>query len=310
MVLTRVHHVGIIAADLTKAWSVFCDGFGLAVDEHRTPWPQGRPGDYDDVTTIEIPLGEMYLEISKPNTTTSDAARFLADRNDIGGIYYVALASDDIATDVRRLTAKGVKLQKEGDQGAAVFLDRSACLGLNLQITPEDHYYVHPYYRGDGTYTGLGHVGVASRDTADTRHFWGDVVGLLEDRSTEREQGSDESQRQAGQIDDPVETLVFPLGGTVIEVVHPLRDTSGTGRFVSQRAPLGSAYHHFCLFAPDVRGAVAKGVAAGLQQIGTLPTDREAPGVGWFHPRSCLGTLVEMWGSPPSKGHMSQPSRM
>ena len=37
MTFTRVHHVGMITADLEAARHVFCDGFGLAVDEHRTP---------------------------------------------------------------------------------------------------------------------------------------------------------------------------------------------------------------------------------------------------------------------------------
>ena len=94
------------------------------------------------------------------------------------------------------------------------------------------------------------------------------------------------------------------MGGTVIEISHPTTTDSGTARLVEQRAPLGAVYHHTCPFAPDVRHFVEQAVAAGLQQIGTLPPRDQGPaGVGWFHPRTCLGMLLEVWARPPGAGH-------
>ena len=104
---------GIVTGDLEDARHALCDGLGLSIDEHRTPWPEGRPGDYDGVTTIEVPIGEMYYEVSKPNDTESGAARFLASTSGRGGMYYIAIASDDIATDVQRLMDRGVRLEGE-----------------------------------------------------------------------------------------------------------------------------------------------------------------------------------------------------
>jgi catechol 2,3-dioxygenase-like lactoylglutathione lyase family enzyme len=52
MSFTRIHHVGLVTDDLERARHVLCDGFGLAIDEHRTPWPEGRRRAADGATVI------------------------------------------------------------------------------------------------------------------------------------------------------------------------------------------------------------------------------------------------------------------
>lgn len=318
MAFTKVDHVGILVGDLEIGRHVFCDGWGLAVDEARSPWPDGRPGSFDGVTSIEIPIGEMYLEISAPNEAVSPAARFVAERR--AGVYYIALASNDLLADVRMLEARGVRLVGPWDGAGAVFLDPASTLGLRIQIVPDQGYYPHAYYRGDGTFTGMAHIGIAARSVAEIRALLGDTFGLHEDRSTER--GADpepprDAARAARAADDPVHLVEFPLGGTVLEVSVPTTDDSGTARLVANRAPLGAVWHHLCPFAPDVHRSVEKGLAAGLQQIGTVTpreqTAREdSPGmdIAWFHPRTCAGILIEIWNRPPGTEHSHQWERL
>ena len=74
MAFTRVHHVGLVTGDMENARHILVDGFGLSVDEHRTPWPQGKPG-YDGTTIVEFPVGELYYEMAKPNDTESEPAQ-------------------------------------------------------------------------------------------------------------------------------------------------------------------------------------------------------------------------------------------
>ncbi|MBF8267658.1 MAG: hypothetical protein HW388_1166, partial [Dehalococcoidia bacterium] len=226
MSITRVHHVGLVAGDLEQARHVLCDGLGLCVDEHRTPWPQGRPG-YDGTTLLEFPIGEMHYEVARPNKTESGAARFLASTNGRGGIYYVSLASDDIAADVHGLLERGVRLKEKWDGKGPVFLDPATCLGLGIQITPEEHYYVHPYFRGTGALTGMAHLGIAARDPGESRGFWGGVLGIREDTvarsggqtwEERRVQDSADLNRGARPASDPVYILEYPIGGTVIEI--------------------------------------------------------------------------------------------
>ena len=121
MAYTKVDHVGILVDDLEVGRHVFCDGMGLAVNEHRSPWPQGRTGTLDGTTSIEIPMGEMYIEISRPDDPASPAARFVAERR--AGMYYIALASNDLPGDIWALQERGVTVEGDWDGEGAAFLE-------------------------------------------------------------------------------------------------------------------------------------------------------------------------------------------
>jgi len=308
MTLTRVHHVGLVTDDLERARQVLCEGFGLAIDAHRTPWPDGRRRASDRATVLEVPIGEMYYEVAKPSDDQSDAARFLAATNGRGGIHYIALASDDPTTDLDRLAQHGVRPRAQADADGAVVLDPASCLGLDVRLVVEDHYYVHPAYRGNGAVTGMAHIGIAARSARAMRQLWGEVFGLAEDSRSAASLGRNEEPSPrtvaAGMSLDPVHLLEFPIGGSVIEVSIPTSAESGTARLVGQRAPFGAVYHHTCPYTPDVYRFMDQAEAAGLEPIGELPPpgERELV-VGWLHPRSCLGMLIEVWNRPPGPGH-------
>ena len=312
MTITRVHHVGLVNGDLEHARHILVDGFGLSVDEHRTPLPQGKPG-YEGTTILEFPIGEMYYEVARPNDSDSESAQYLASTNGRGGMYYLSLASDDIAGDIQGILSRGGKLNENWDGKSPVFLDPSTSLGLRIQITPEDNYFVHPYYKGNGVCMGMAHIGIAARDPEESRGFWGTILGAREDmaqrddgrtfaqRREEDSQASDTPRRAAN---DPVFILEYPIGGTVIEISHPTTTDSGTARLVASRATLGAVYHHTAPFAPDVHRFVDQALPAGMEQIGNIPP-REVSGtvIAWFHPRACLGMLLEPWNRPPGVEH-------
>ncbi len=312
MALTRVHHVGMVTGDLDYARHILVDGFGLSVDEHRTPLPRGRLG-YDGTTVLEFPIGEMYYEVAKPNDSESDPAHYLASTNGRGGMYYISLATNDIAGEIRRIISRGGRLLGDWDGGSPVFLDPGTSLGLRIQITPEDGYYVHPYFKGNGACMGMAHIGIAARDPEESRRFWGGILGLREDMR-ERSGGGDWEQRRAEDrrdpnrvpraADDPVYILEYPVGGCVIEISHPTTPDSGTARLVASRGTLGAVYHHTAPFAPDVHRFVEQAVSAGMEQIGSIPPrEVSTRATAWFHPRSCLGMLLEPWNRPPGIEH-------
>ncbi len=275
------------------------------MDEHRSPWPEGRAGDFKGVRSVEVPIGEMHLEIGVPVDPANPAGQLLAERR--GGMYYVSLASDNIAADVTMLTSKGIKIEGPWDGRGPVFLDPATCLGLRFQITPEDDYYVHPYFKGDGTLTGMAHIGIAARSADEIRKLLGETFGLYEDHGNEQRLEAPPARASNEPASDPVQILEFPLGGSAIEISIPLDEVSGTARLVAQRATLGAVYHHICPFALDVHRAVEGAKAAGLEQIGSIPPREESiQATAWFHPRSCAGTLVEIWNRPPGPNHFHQ----
>jgi methylmalonyl-CoA/ethylmalonyl-CoA epimerase len=297
---TKVHHVGMIIGSFDEARRVYSDGFGLAVDEQHSPLPQARPGTFDKVLTLEFPIGEMYLEVSRPLDPTSPAGRYLAERGGVGGLHHLAFASTDFARDVAALRRHGLRIADGWSGADSVFLDPSTTLGLLVEITPSDDYYPHPFYRGAGLTTGMAHIGIAAKSADDIHHLLTGVFGLQ--RGGEGRSGTPIGAR-SGPVqaaDDDVVSIEYDLGGTVLEVNIPNDTVSGTARFLAQRGPLGAAYHHICPFAPDVHAFMERGRTAGLQEIGSLPPKEAGQhGVGWFHPRSALGTLIEVWNLPP-----------
>ena len=303
MAFTRVHHVGLVVTDLEEARHVMVDGFGLSIDEHRTPWP-GVRREAEGVQTIQVPIGEIYYEINKPLSDESAAGRFLAANGGRSGMHYIAIASTDMAGDVQSLTSKGAKLQGNWNGQGPVFLDPTNTLGLLLQITPEEHYYVHPYFRGNGNVTGMAHIGMAAKSAEQVRHLWGEMFGIREDKGAERGLEPPGPGERTGAAQDPVHLVEFPLGGTVLEISIPTTEDSGTAKLVASRAVLGATWHHTCPYAPDAHRFLAQAVAAGLQQIGSVPPREQTIRVtGWLHPRSCLGMLIEVWNRPPGPEH-------
>lgn len=312
MTITRVHHVGLVNGDLEHSRHILVNGFGLSVDEHRTPYPSGKLG-YDNTTILEFPIGDMYYEVARPNDSRSDSAQYLESTKGRGGMYYLSLASSDIADDIQGILRRGGKLSGEWDGSSPVFLDPNTCLGLRIQITPEDNYFVHPYYKGNGICMGMAHIGIAARDPNESKSFWGDILGLREDKAMRSDSKDwDERIEEDGRVtsdsreaaDDPVYVLEYPLGSTVIEISHPTTNDSGTARLVASRAPWGAVFHHTAPFTRNVHRFVDQAIEVGMEQIGTIPLEGSSETiVGWFHPRTCLGMLLEPWNRPPGKEH-------
>jgi methylmalonyl-CoA/ethylmalonyl-CoA epimerase len=304
MAFTRIHHVGLITPDLENGKTVMTKGFGLDIDAHRTPLEGGNSVAFDNVTALQFPIGEMFYEISTPNSDSGDAAEFLKNSGGRGGIHHIALATNDIASEINGLQQRGIKVKGSWDGKSAVFLDPETTLGANIQIVPEDYYHAHPYYRGNGLITGMAHVGLAARSAAEVRDLFETKLQLHEDSTMERGIDPPDPNRPARAADDPVHLLEYPIGGSVVEISIPWGDASGTAKLVASRAPLGAVYHHTCPFAPDVHAFTDYAVAGGIQQIGSIPPKEEtARVVAWFHPRSCLGMLVELWNRPAGGDH-------
>jgi catechol 2,3-dioxygenase-like lactoylglutathione lyase family enzyme len=247
----------------------------------------------------------MYYEVAKPGDSASEPAQYLEATNGRGGMYYLSIASNDIAADVQGLQSRGVRIKGDWDGKGPVFLEPETTLGLRLQVTPDEPYYVHPYYKGNGTCMGMAHIGLAGRDPEESRNFWSNIVGIREDQTSERgREGPDPNRERRAAADDPVHILEYVIGGTVIEISHPTTTDSGTARLVAQRATLGEVFHHTAPFAPDVHRFIEQAVPAGMEQIGSIPP-REVTtrATAWFHPRACLGMLLEPWNRLPGEDH-------
>ena len=92
--------------------------------------------------------------------------------------------------------------------------------------------------------------------------------------------------------------ILLGLGTTRVELLVPQRAETPVTRFLERRGP---GIHHLAYLVPDITGATARLVSAGLEPLSPAPE----VGLGgtltlFFHPRSTGGVLIELVGRPPA----------
>ncbi len=142
----------------------------------------------------------------------------------------------------------------------------------------------------------IHHAGLAIADLVSAKSVFADALGL---RVDETRSPLPDGNKQRGP--DPTDILDIPIGNAELEMNAPPSDGTtpgGTHRFVEQRGGAG-ALHHVCLHSTNVPDDIAHLRAAGLQQIAAPPEVLESnepwDSVAFFHPRDCMGILLEIW---------------
>lgn len=126
------------------------------------------------------------------------------------------------------------------------------------------------------------HVALIVASIEDALAFWRDTLGApLE---TVMDIGADR-----------VRIAFLTVGESKIELVQPTDETTGVARFLAGK---GEGFHHVC-FEVDDLAATLNGLAAdGLELIDAAPRRGAEGPVGFIHPRSCHGVLVELIEAP------------
>jgi len=94
--------------------------------------------------------------------------------------------------------------------------------------------------------------------------------------------------------DQKVRTAFFKVGQTKIELLEP---TSGDGPVASFIAKRGEGMHHLAFAVEDPAAALQEAELQGFQLVDRTPsTGAEGLQVGFLHPHSTFGVLVELCG--------------
>lgn len=125
----------------------------------------------------------------------------------------------------------------------------------------------------------IAHIGVAVKDIPTSASLFERLFGKKPDH---RETVSDQN----------VETVLFQIGETAIELVAPSTPDSTIARFLEKR---GEGIHHLSFVVDDIEGELARLKKEGFQLIDEKPR----PGadgylVAFIHPKSTNGVLVEI----------------
>jgi len=105
--ITKINHVAVVVSDIDAALTFWRDALGIELN-HIEDVPSQKS------TVAFLPVGEGEIELVKPTSDDSGAARFLQERG--GGMHHLCLEVDDISAKLAELKAKGVRLINEEPQ--------------------------------------------------------------------------------------------------------------------------------------------------------------------------------------------------
>ncbi|MCA9821580.1 MAG: methylmalonyl-CoA epimerase [Dehalococcoidia bacterium] len=125
--------------------------------------------------------------------------------------------------------------------------------------------------------TRIHHVGLVVQDADEALKFWRDVIGLevTDDRVID---------------DQGVRGVLLKIGNSEVELLEPTRDDTGVARFLETR---GEGMHHLCFESDDVAKELETAASRGIELIDQSPRPGLAGMIGFLHPKSNHGVLVE-----------------
>lgn len=125
-----VDHIAIAVASLDDAVRFYEQALGLN--------PIGREKVLSNqVEVCFLPVGDTRLELVQPDAPDSPVARFLEQRGP--GLHHICLRVDDLATELMRLKAAGVRLIDESPRTGAhgnlvAFIHPKAAGGVLIEL--------------------------------------------------------------------------------------------------------------------------------------------------------------------------------
>jgi len=102
--IKKINHVAIIVPDLDSSLAFWRDALGLKVEHVEEAKSQ-------ESIVAFLPTGDSEIELVKPTTDTSGAAKFLATRG--AGMHHIALEVDNLDEMLVDLKTKGIRLINE-----------------------------------------------------------------------------------------------------------------------------------------------------------------------------------------------------
>ena len=124
----------------------------------------------------------------------------------------------------------------------------------------------------------INHVAIAVKDIDDTLAFYRDVFGTGE---TEVEDIEDQAVRAA----------LVRIGGSQLEFIQPTDPEGGVARFIERR---GESVHHIAFEVDDLQASLDALNEHGVRTIDTAPREGLSGMIGFIHPRSTRGVLIEL----------------
>ncbi len=97
----KINHIGIAVRDIDEAARFYTEALGLQLGGIEEVPDQ-------KVKVAFLPIGEVRIELVQPTSPDSPVAKFLEKNGP--GFHHIAYEVDDVAAEVERLKAQGVRM--------------------------------------------------------------------------------------------------------------------------------------------------------------------------------------------------------
>ena len=124
----------------------------------------------------------------------------------------------------------------------------------------------------------INHVAIAVSDIDETLAFYRDVFGT---GNAEVEDIEDQAVRAA----------LVRIGGSQLELIQPTDPEGGVAKFIERR---GEGVHHIAFEVDDLQASLDALNEHGVRTIDNAPRDGLSGMIGFIHPRSTRGVLIEL----------------
>ena len=124
----------------------------------------------------------------------------------------------------------------------------------------------------------INHVCIAVKDIDETIQFYRDVFGVTDSEVVNIE-------------DQAVRATLIQVGGSQLEFIEPTDPNGGVAKFIDRR---GEGVHHICFEVEDLAGTLQRLDEQGVAVIDREPREGLSGTIGFLHPKSTRGVLIEL----------------
>ena len=132
--------------------------------------------------------------------------------------------------------------------------------------------------------TKINHVAIAVPNIEGALSFWQGALGLELDHV-------EDVPSQSSKV------AFFPTGESEVELVNPLFEDSGVGKFLKEKGP---GIHHICLEVDDLEGMLSNLKSKGVRLINQAPVQLPGRKIAFIHPKASGGVLIELVQQSPA----------
>ena len=125
----------------------------------------------------------------------------------------------------------------------------------------------------------INHVCIAVLNIEETLVFYEKLFGVTKSGEIETIE------------DQGVKAALVRVGASQLEFIQPIDNENGVAKFIERR---GEGVHHICFEVDNLESKLTELDLAGVRLIDKEPRDGLSGTIGFIHPKSTRGVLIEL----------------